>query len=76
MTTAIMKEFDEKSKKAVSYLKEELSKIRAGRANPGLLDSIQVEAYGTQTPLNQIASISVPEARLLQIQPWDAPCVM
>lgn len=72
MTTAIMKEFDEKSKKAIGYLKEELSKIRAGRANPGLLDSIQVEAYGTQTPLNQIASISVPEARLLQIQPWDA----
>lgn len=71
MTTAIMNEFDSKSKKAISYLRDELSKIRAGRANPSLLDSIQVEAYGVKTPLNQVASISVPEARLLQIQPWD-----
>jgi ribosome recycling factor len=59
-------------KKSISFLKEELATIRAGKANPKLVDKIQVSYYGTMTPLNQIANISVPEPRMLLIQPWDA----
>jgi len=59
-------------KKTVAALENEMGTIRAGRANPRVLDRIIVNAYGTDTPLNQLANINVVEARILQIQPWDA----
>ena len=57
--------------KAIDHLEVELTKIRAGRANPSMLDMIQVDYYGTNTPLAQVASISTPDARSLAIQPWE-----
>ncbi|MBW4828715.1 MAG: ribosome recycling factor [Clostridiaceae bacterium] len=68
----VHKEAEEKMKKTVSVYKEDLTGIRAGRANPALLDKISVDYYGVLTPLNQLASISAPEPRMLVIQPWDA----
>jgi ribosome recycling factor len=62
---------DTKMRKAVEVLKHELSTIRTGRANPGLVEHIMVDYHGTPVPLNQIAGIGIPEARLLVIQPWD-----
>ncbi len=64
-------ELEEKMQKAVDYLCEELAAIRAGRANPAILNKVTVEYYGVQTPLNQIGAISVPEARQILITPWD-----
>ena len=64
-------ELEEKMQKAVDYLCEELAAIRAGRANPTILNKVTVEQYGVQTPLNQIGAISVPEARQILITPWD-----
>lgn len=61
----------DKMNKAIQAYKRELTTVRAGRANPSLLDRIQVNYYGAPTPLNQLASITVPEARLLVIQPYD-----
>ncbi len=63
--------FEEKMKKTLANLESEYSTIRAGRANPHVLDRITVDYYGTPTPINQIGNISVPEARLIQIQPYD-----
>lgn len=57
--------------KSVDKLKEEFSSLRAGRANPGVLDKISVDYYGAPTPINQMAAVSVAEARILLIQPWD-----
>ncbi len=57
--------------KAHEALKRDLSKLRAGRANPGLLDGVKVDYYGTMTPLAQMAHVNVPEARLLVVKPWD-----
>jgi ribosome recycling factor len=65
-------EFESKMKKSVSVLIEELGTLRAGRANPSILDRLSVDYYGTPTPINQMAAISVPEPRMLVIQPWDA----
>lgn len=68
-------EFDkleERMNKTLSVLQENFSEIRAGRANPAILNKVSVEYYGVQTPINQVAGISVPEARLIVIQPWDA----
>lgn len=62
----------EKMKKTIDALQENLGTIRAGRANPAILNKISVEYYGTPTPLTQVASVSVPEARMIVIQPWDA----
>lgn len=62
---------DDRMNKAMDALKRDLNTIRTGRATPSLLDRIVVDYYGTPTPLNQIAGISAPEARLLVIQPWD-----
>ncbi|ERJ84155.1 ribosome recycling factor [Peptostreptococcaceae bacterium oral taxon 113 str. W5053] len=75
MTHEVIKALEAKAGKTITYLKEEFAKVRAGRANPNLLDGIVVECYGTQTPLNQIASVSVPEARMLLIQPWDSTLI-
>ena len=64
--------FEEKMKKSISVFEENLAEIRAGRANPTILNKITVDYYGTPTPINQLAGISVPEARMIVIQPWDA----
>lgn len=71
MVKEIINTADEKMKKTISVLKEELGSMKAGRANPKMLDKIEAEYYGTPTPLSQLANISVPEARILLIQPYD-----
>ncbi len=68
-----LKQYDEKMKKAYDFLVSDLATIRAGRANPHVLDKIRVDYYGTPTPLNQVGNISVPEPRMLQISPWEKP---
>ena len=65
-------EYENRMLKTVEALQNQFSAIRAGRANPSILDQIKVEYYGTPTPINQIASISTPDPRTLVIQPWDA----
>ncbi len=62
----------EKMEKSISIYREKISEIRAGRANPAILNKVKIDYYGTPTPINQIAGVSVPEARLIVIQPWDA----
>ena len=62
---------DSRMKKSVEALQRELDSIRTGRASPALVENMLVDYYGIPTPLNQLASISVPEARVLMIQPWD-----
>lgn len=64
--------YEEKMKKTLGTLDSEYNTIRAGRANPHVLDRITVDYYGTQTPINQVGNITVPEARMIQIQPWDS----
>lgn len=64
--------YEEKMEKSLNNLNEEYAAIRAGRANPHILDRIKVDYYGTPTPLQQVGNISVPEARMICIQPWDA----
>ncbi|HZK23860.1 MAG TPA: ribosome recycling factor [Oscillospiraceae bacterium] len=71
MLNEVYRDAEERMKKAVQALKKDLSTLRTGRATPALLDRIVVEYYGAQTPINQLANISVPEPRLLVIQPWD-----
>ena len=63
--------YDDKMKKALEFLNGEFATIRAGRANPHVLDKVKVDYYGTPTPINQVGSISVPEPRTLMINPWD-----
>jgi len=63
---------NEKMKKTIDVLQENLGTVRAGRANPAILNKVNVEYYGVPTPLTQVASVSVPEARMIVIQPWDA----
>ena len=70
-----MEQFEEKMKKSLNALSEEYATIRAGRANPHVLDKIMVDYYGTPSPLQTVANISVPEARVIQIQPWEASLV-
>lgn len=67
----VHREAEEKMRKTVAVYKDELQGIRAGRANPALLDKITVDYYGTTTPLKQLSTITAPEPRLLVIQPWD-----
>lgn len=64
-------ETQEKMERVIHVVKDEMGKIRTGRANPSMLDDIRVDYYGTPTPLRQLATISVPEPRVLMIQPWD-----
>ena len=68
----VFAQIKEKMEKTVSVLESNYSSIRAGRANPAVLDKIRVDYWGTPTPINQMAAVSVAEARILQIQPWDA----
>ncbi len=65
-------EIESRMDKTIDVLKQNLSEVRAGRANPAILNKVSVMYYGVPTPINQVAGISVPEARLIVIQPWDA----
>jgi len=71
----IYKETEEKMKKVLDNLKSDLATIRAGRASAALLEKISVDYYGTLTPVNQLATISVPEPRMILIQPWDVKVI-
>lgn len=70
-----LQQYDDKMQKSLQNLAEEFGSIRAGRANPHVLDKIKVDYYGTPTGLQQVANISVPEPRMIQIQPWEASLV-
>ena len=61
--------------KTISVYSEKLSEVRAGRANPAILNKVKIDYYGTPTPINQVAGVSVPEARMIQIQPWEASLI-
>lgn len=69
--STIIKDADEHMTKAINHLESELIKIRAGKANPQMLDSLVVDYYGNPTPINQVANVSVMDARTLTIQPWE-----
>ena len=71
MGSEATKPYADKMDKALAHLDRELGAVRAGRANPSILDKVQVDYYGTPTPINQMAAIAVPEARILTISPWD-----
>ncbi len=73
MIKDIIKSAEEKMKKTISVLESDLSSMKAGRANPTMLDRIQVEYYGSMCPLSQVANISSPEPRVLMITPWEKP---
>lgn len=68
---ARLEQYDSKMKKAVEYLESDFASIRAGRANPHVLDKLRVDYYGTPTPIQQVGNVTVPEARIIQIAPWD-----
>mgnify|MGYP000075229321 CR=1 FL=1 len=67
----MIKKFEEKMQKSIESLEREYNSIRAGRANPHVLDKIKVDYYGTPTPLQQVGNVSVPEPRIITIQPWE-----
>lgn len=71
MINDILSETEERMQKTIEHLTKDLATLRAGRANPAMLDKVMADYYGEPTPLNQLANITVPEARLLVIQPWD-----
>ncbi len=70
-----IKQYQEKMQKAIDFMESEFATIRAGRANPHVLDKIRVDYYGTPSPIQQVANVSVPEPRMLQIQPWEPSLV-
>lgn len=70
-----LNQYEDKMKKSLANLEDEYAAIRAGRANPRILDRIQIDYYGTPSPLQSVANISVPEARMIQIQPWDSSLI-
>ena len=70
-----IKDIEGRMQKSVDNLKEEYVTIRAGRANPHILERLRVDYYGTPTPIQQVANVSVPEARMIQIQPWEASLI-
>ena len=70
-TSEKVRPYEEKMTKAIEFLAGDLQTIRAGRANPHVLDKIRVDYYGTPTPIQQLCNISIPEARMIQIAPWD-----
>ncbi len=70
-----IKDIEARMQKSVDSLKDEYTTIRAGRANPHILDRLRVDYYGTPTPIQQVANVSVPEARMIQIQPWEASLI-
>lgn len=68
---ARLQQYDDKMKKAIDFLEADYATIRAGRANPHVLDKIRVDYYGTPTPIQQVGNVTVPEARIIQIAPWE-----
>lgn len=70
-----LKMYEDKMDRALETMREDFATIRAGRANPHILDKLKVDYYGTPTPLQQVANISVPEARMIQIQPWESSLI-
>lgn len=70
-----IQKYEEKMKKTLASLESELVTIRAGRANPHIIDKLAVDYYGAPTPLQQVANITVPEARMIQIQPWESSLI-
>lgn len=68
----VLNRAEERMQRRINHLNDEYKSIRAGRANPSILDKVKVDYYGTPTPINQVANVSVPEARTITIQPWDA----
>ena len=66
-----LKDYEDRMNKTLNVLQDEFASIRAGRANPHVLDKIKVDYYGTPTPIQQVGNISVPEARIIVIQPWE-----
>ena len=70
-----IQKYEDKMKKTLASLDSELATIRAGRANPHILDKLTVDYYGAPTPLQQVANITVPEARMIQIQPWESSLI-
>lgn len=72
---ARLEPFDTKMQKSLNNLEEEFASIRAGRANPHVLDKLKVDYYGTPTPIQSVANVSVPEPRMIQIQPWEKSMV-
>ena len=68
---AKVKEFDDKMQKTIDHLESEFGTIRAGRANPHVLDKLRVDYYGTPTPIQQVGNVSIPDPRIIQIQPWE-----
>ncbi|QNB45738.1 ribosome recycling factor [Thermanaerosceptrum fracticalcis] len=75
MVKDVIKETEDKMKKTIEVLRKDYATLRAGRANPAILEKVTVDYYGTPTPINQVANISAPEPRLLTIQPWDKSLV-
>ena len=73
MSEAVLGTLNEKIDKTIENLKSELNTVRAGRANPALLDSITVEYYGNRVPLSQVATVSLLDARTISVQPWEKP---
>jgi len=71
MLKQVLQETEDKMEKTISTTQSELAKVRTGRANPALLDTIRVEYYGSKVPLKQVANIGVPEPRMITVQPWD-----
>ena len=75
MDEKIVKEVETKMDKTLSGLKTDLNKVRTGRASPALFDDIRIDYYGTSTPLHQVATLAIPEPRLITIQPWDVSII-
>lgn len=75
MINSILQETKDKMGKSIEALKKEMQRVRTGRASANMLDAVKVDYYGALTPLNQMASVSVPESRLITIQPWDATAI-
>ena len=71
----MLKQFEDKMQKSLDSMTNDFMTIRAGRANPHVLDKIKVDYYGTPTPLQQVGNVSVPEARMIQIQPWESSMI-
>ena len=75
MSSERVKPYEQKMEKTLSHLENDLQAVRAGRANPHVLDKIRVDYYGSPTPIQQLANVSVPEARIIQISPWEKKMV-
>jgi ribosome recycling factor len=71
MLNDVLKELQSNLEKGIEVLKKDLGKVRTGRANVGILDGVRVDYYGTPTPLNQVASLNVPDARMITVKPWE-----